>query len=190
MLVGSLKSAKWGVGRESAATSLLWIPPTQASLKPIRNRLFELLAASGSFWSRLGAAGIDLGCQGMVLAAVPGSPAAVLAHRQLCSGSPTAMLAHRQLSGSCSWLISSCSGSPPAVFWLTGSYAGSLTAIWQLFWLTGNCVLAHWQLCWLTGSYLAAVPGSQQEQEPGQLPGRQNNCWKAKTAAGEPERSS
>ena len=41
---------------------------------------------------------------GSYLAAVPGSPAAVLAHRQLCSGSPAAMLAHRQLSGSCSWL--------------------------------------------------------------------------------------
>ena len=139
LLVGSLKSAKWGVGRESPVVPLVEHPHPLASLNPLRNRFSELLAASRSFWSRLGAAGIDLGCQGMVLAAVPGSPAAVLAHRQLCSGSPTAMLAHRQLSGSCSWLISSCSGSPPAVFWLTGSYAGSLTTIWQLF-------LAHQQL--------------------------------------------
>ena len=83
------------------------------------------------------------------------------------------------------------------LFWLTSSSSRSLAAIWQLFlahqqlfWLTGSCVLAHRQLCWLTGTYLAAVPGSQQEQEPAQQPGRQNNCWRAKTAAGEPERSS
>ena len=113
------------------------------------------------------------------------------------AGSPAAIW---QLFQQLFWLTSSYAGSPAAIwqlflahqqlFWLTGSYAGSLTAIWQLFWLTGNCVLAHWQLCWLTGSYLAAVPGSQQEQEPGQLPGRQSSCWGAKTAAGEPERSS
>ena len=37
--------------------------------KPLKNRFSELLAASRNFWNRLGAAGIDLGCQGMVLAA-------------------------------------------------------------------------------------------------------------------------
>ena len=45
------------------------VPLDLAYLKPTRNRFFELLAASKSFWSRLGAAGINLGCQGMVLAA-------------------------------------------------------------------------------------------------------------------------
>ena len=44
-------------------------PATFGSLKHNKNGFFELLAASRSFWSRLEAAGIDLGCQGMVLAA-------------------------------------------------------------------------------------------------------------------------
>ena len=49
--------------------------------KQLKNRFSELLAASRSFWNRLGASGIDLGCQGMGFQLSPASMTPSLASR-------------------------------------------------------------------------------------------------------------
>ena len=55
----------WGRGLKLVPASVAHSGPTQ---KPLKNRFSELLATSRSFWNRLGASGIDLGCQGLVFA--------------------------------------------------------------------------------------------------------------------------